>query len=164
MKDCCETKVTAEKSVTSKSSDRVSSLCPHCGRLGKRVDSITLRSLLTPEALKRFERKAQYLFCDTENCPVVYFNGEDRFNRWEILVPVFQKEPQNPQVPVCYCFHFTPAKIAEEIHLTGQSTAISEISRYVQEGKCACELRNPQGRCCLGNVSLVVKKILGANK
>jgi hypothetical protein len=30
----------------------------------------------------------------------------------------------------------------------------------VKAGNCACEVRNPQGSCCLGNVQATVKQVM----
>lgn len=43
--------------------------------------------------------------------------------------------------------------IAAGVDHGGKSTAVAKITEYVEAGKCACELRNPQGSCCLGNVA-----------
>ena len=134
-------------------------MCPACGERGKAVDLITLKSLLIPEALKRIKPTTAYRFCKTPHCLVVYFDsdGTETFKKKELMVRVFQKETANP-LPVCYCFGFSRKKIAQEIAQTGKSTVQEEITHYVKEGKCACELRNPQGSCCLGNVMHVVEE------
>ncbi|MCK9905406.1 hypothetical protein MXD63_36140, partial [Frankia sp. Cpl3] len=34
---------------------------------------------------------------------------------------------------------------------------VDRIKTQVQAGRCACEIHNPQGTCCLGNVSAFVR-------
>lgn len=133
--------------------------CPVCGHKGKKVDAITLKALLDVSLLAL--RDTPYLFCRTTACPVVYFaaDGSQTFNKGQIRAPVHQKEPDDPTVPVCYCFNHSPASICAELLATGTSTAIEEIKGGIQAGQCACEIRNPQGSCCLGNVGAVVKQI-----
>jgi hypothetical protein len=63
-------------------------------------------------------------------------------------------------VPLCYCFGFTRAMVVEEIRATGKCTVPQRIAAEVKAGNCACEIRNPQGSCCLGNVHAVVKERL----
>ncbi|MDP3071111.1 MAG: hypothetical protein Q8N18_12535 [Opitutaceae bacterium] len=58
---------------------------------------------------------------------------------------------------MCYCFGFTPAMIREELAVTGKSTVIERIAAEMKADFCACEIRNPQGSCCLGNVKAAVK-------
>jgi hypothetical protein len=42
--------------------------------------------------------------------------------------------------------------IDEEIERTGRSTASRHIRSEVKAGHCRCDLENPSGRCCLGEV------------
>ena len=48
--------------------------------------------------------------------------------------------------------------IREEIERTGWSTAGERICREVKAGTCECEIRNPSGRCCLGDVRATEKR------
>src|SRR5262245_59399713 len=106
-------------------------------------------------------RDGPYLFCRTADCPVIYFSadGEQSFSKTQIRVPVHQKEPDDENVPVCYCFRHSPATIQAELLATGRSIVIEEINTGINTGQCACEIRNPQGSCCLGNVHAVVKQV-----
>ncbi len=133
--------------------------CPACGGKGKKVDSITLKAMLNVSLLA--VRDVPYFFCRTDNCEVVYFSGDGQqsFTQAQVREPVFQKESQNDDVSVCYCFRHSPATIQAEWLNTGQSTVITEINAGIKAGQCACEVRNPQGSCCLGNVSQVVKQV-----
>lgn len=133
--------------------------CPVCGNKGKKVDSITLKAMLNISLLA--VRDVPYFFCRTADCEIVYFSGDGQqaFTKAQIRELVFQKEPQNDDVPVCYCFRHSPATIKTEWLNTGQSTVIAEINAGIKAGQCACEVRNPQGSCCLGNVSQVVKRV-----
>ena len=47
--------------------------------------------------------------------------------------------------------------IRAEIDAKGKSEAVQQITELVKAEKCFCEVTNPQGSCCLGNVSKVVK-------
>jgi len=118
---------------------------------------ITLEHLLTAQARTRL-LDASYFFCRGMSCDVVYFtaDGESVFTKPDLTVPVTQKDPGDA-VPVCYCFGHTRASIYDEIRRTGTSTVVADITRRVQAGECACERTNPQGSCCLGNVSQAVK-------
>jgi hypothetical protein len=100
----------------------------------------------------------EYFFCRTEKCPVVYFSsgGSSVFLEEEVREIVYQKHPHDPEAPICYCFQhkvkdFTlaPAEEAEG--------AVADIRAGISADQCACDIRNPQGSCCLGNVTLAVK-------
>lgn len=133
--------------------------CPECGELGKTVQRITLGALLKPEKRPQIPCQEEFCFCRNTTCDVVYFISDRAlFRKNDLNIFVGLKEPQNPKVPVCYCFGWTPEKIQAEIKTTGKSTVIEQIKAQVQAGNCYCEITNPQGSCCLGNVSKAVKE------
>jgi hypothetical protein len=133
--------------------------CPICNENGKRVDVITLKAMLDISLLVL--QNGPYFYCRTADCPVVYFaaDGLQSFSKAQIRVRVYQKEPADGSVLVCYCFRHSPNSIRDEFKTTGQRKVIEEIKEAVEAGKCACEICNPQGSCCLGNVSAVVKQL-----
>ncbi len=151
MTDCCGIKnepVKEDKNVN----------CPMCGNIGRKVETITLKSLLLPDALARLEPRSQYSMCTNRTCDIVYFSeGGELFKTSELKVPVFQKSADE-NCPVCYCFGWTRKKIRKEVQETGKSTAISTIAEHIKAGRCGCEVNNPQGSCCLGNVKSVLQE------
>ena len=132
--------------------------CPDCGERGRNVDRITLKALLRPDALMRLMAGA-YLFCPTATCDVVYFAPSSTFRRQDVVVPVFQKEPEGERT-VCYCFAITESDLRREIDQAGTSTAAERITALVKADRCACDVKNPQGTCCLGHVATRVKSLL----
>ncbi len=137
----------------------LSNRCPTCGQKGKKVGTLTLKAMLEVSLLA--VRDVSYLFCRTAECPVVYFSadGTQSFTKEQIRVPVYQKEPHDESVLVCYCFYHSLATIRDELLRTGASTATEEIAQGIKAGQCACEMRNPQGSCCLGNVQAILELI-----
>ncbi len=129
--------------------------CPECGRPGRKVRKITLKALLRPEALARLGPE-EHRFCATAGCPVVYFDAAGVFRRGDLLVPVFHKEAEGDRT-VCYCFDITEDQIRREVETLGFAASAERIRALVKAGRCACEVRNPQGTCCLGNVSVVAR-------
>ena len=131
--------------------------CPSCKATGKPVHAITVRSLTLAE--RRPDHENDFHFCATRNCPVVYFDGTGAtLLKTDLRVPVWQK-CEDKTVPICYCFGWSEERIHSEIEETGKSTAVSAISAQVKAGACACEVKNPQGSCCLGNISKVVRSL-----
>ena len=149
VEDCCTAKPAEPTSPI---------LCPECSEPGRLVERITVKAMLRPEALKRLSAP-EHRFCPTRDCPVVYFGIEEVFDREDIVVPVFQKEPVGERT-VCYCFAVTEADLRRELEETGHSMAAAEIGEHVRAGRCACELKNPQGSCCLGNVATAVREAM----
>lgn len=131
------------------------SVCPGCGTVGRGVSRITVEAMLRADALARLEA-GDLRFCGTPGCRVVYFGSRERFLLEEIGVPVFQKAVPGDRT-VCYCFAVTERAIEDELAGTGGSTVVERISALVKADRCACELKNPQGSCCLGNLGAAVK-------
>ncbi|HSS44660.1 MAG TPA: (2Fe-2S)-binding protein [Thermoanaerobaculia bacterium] len=132
-------------------------LCPASQTIGSNVDLITVKALLTGDALRRLDGKA-YRFCPAPGCDVVYFDiaADSIFRKSDLTVRVGQKETQDP-IPVCYCFDFSVADLRRDLAARGKTEIPAIIATNVKAGHCACEVKNPQGTCCLGNVSRAVK-------
>jgi hypothetical protein len=131
--------------------------CPVSGARSKQVDMLTVRSLIRQLPLGM--PNTEYYFCEAADCDVVYFPFNSQaplFRRADLLVRVGSKETQEP-IPVCYCFGFTRKDIQKEITETGDSTVANRVSAEVKAGTCACEVKNPSGKCCLGDVTRIVK-------
>jgi hypothetical protein len=133
-------------------------LCPLCGEKGKRVGRITPENLLCEEQAAKLIQ-ADYYFCPTPSCDGVYFsqNGDQHFTKKDVKTRVGLKENDDP-IPVCYCFDFTRDKILDDIRQSGTSHASTYITEKVQASECACEIKNPSGRCCLGEINSTVKE------
>jgi len=117
--------------------------------------------LLKPESRPRIPLQEEFYFCRTTTCEVVYFRPEEAlFRKEDLAVKVGLKEPNDPAAPVCYCFGWTPEKIWAEVQATGKSTVVDQIKAQVKAGNCYCEVTNPQGSCCLGNVASTIQKEL----
>lgn len=132
-------------------------ICPVCGKRGKSVQIVTLQSLLLTDIRELNEQP--FYFCRTPDCPVVYFDEHRNqvYTKDQVRVRIFQKDPAE-DVLTCYCFKFSRKHIRAVTANKGSEWAPEYITQGVVEGKCACEITNPQGSCCLGNVRGVVKE------
>jgi hypothetical protein len=132
--------------------------CPECSKAGKLVEGQTVKSLLSVSL--REVKEVQYLFCRTEGCPVVYFSSgsEHVFTVEQVREQVYQKEPEAEEVFVCYCFRHTVGELRTAPH-EGRIAIADNINPGISAGQCACDLRNPQGSCCLGNVNRLIKQL-----
>lgn len=135
------------------------STCPRCGVQGKILDPQTLKAILAISLAA--VHPVEYRFCRTVQCSVIYFSadGGQTFTESDLRERVYQKHPEDAEVFVCYCFRHTPATIRAEVLTTKTSTVIERINAGIAAGQCACEIRNPQGSCCLGNVAAIVKRL-----
>ncbi|MFQ5696359.1 MAG: hypothetical protein ACE5HB_10250 [Terriglobia bacterium] len=153
MSDCC--------TVKGKEAEAPAVLaCPACGSRSKQVELLTVKALVRQLPFEM--PPAQFYFCETPGCAVVYFpfdSSAPLFRRDDLLVRVGVKEEQEP-LPVCYCFGVTRSDIREEVQRTGKSVALARIKAEVKAGNCACEVKNPSGKCCLGNVTRAAQEAL----
>jgi len=95
-------------------------------------------------------------FCGEPSCDVVCVGADGTLIRKdELSTRVGIKETEDP-IPGCYCFEFTAEQIAEDLLLHTRSTIRPYIKEQVRAGRCCCEVTNPAGRCCLGNVSRTI--------
>lgn len=143
MSDCCG---------PDKEKCEISKSCPRCKERGQQVARETvgaMAKLTVPAALLSHE---SFRYCATQTCPVVYYaDSEAVLETRDVRVRVNAKD-SGLDVPLCYCFSHTRGSIADELAATGKSTASASVAREIKAGRCACEVKNPSGRCCLGEV------------
>lgn len=136
-------------------------LCPTAKTPGGRVPALTVRSLVREDRIQDVEGR-DWFFCEAPECDVVYFVADGTtLDRSDVDVRVGIKE-EDPPHTVCYCFGHTVESIQDEIRRTGRSTAFDSITEKVRAGECSCEVLNPKGTCCLGDVRLVAEESLSA--
>jgi len=132
--------------------------CPVCGKKGPNVDGATVKSMLAVSL--RHVQNITYRFCANADCDVVYYNEDAQtFTTHEVRERVYHKEPESDDVLICYCFQHTPGDIRQQFSKSNHQTIIDDINTGIQVGQCACDWRNPQGNCCLGNVRQFVKQL-----
>lgn len=135
MSDCCSTSET-------KTAHPKKLRCPSNGLEYIEVSPKTISHHLK-EAWKWKDNGARYFFCDDPACDVVYFGDDDSvINKSQLRQPVGVKEASNDTL-ACYCFGVTKA---DAIADPGIRDYVKNQTKHAQ---CACDTRNPSGRCCL---------------
>lgn len=84
-----------------------------------------------------------YFFCNDPECDVVYF-GQDNsiIYKNQLRTTVGIKEKTNNSL-ICYCFGVS-------IHDANSNKLTKDfVLKQTKEKTCACEVRNPSGKCCL---------------
>lgn len=134
-------------------------VCPKCGKMGKPVDTYTVKGLLAVSLAVL--RPVSYAFCRNPDCAIVYYSldGQQTFGEADLRERVYQKSPEDETVFVCYCFRHTLGDIKTDAGQGGESSIVRQITEGIQNSLCACDIRNPQGSCCLGNVRAVVQRV-----
>ncbi|OLN33052.1 hypothetical protein DSOL_1163 [Desulfosporosinus metallidurans] len=49
--------------------------------------------------------------------------------------------------------------MVQELEETGRTTALEEITAHTKAGRCGCEVNNPEGSCCIGNLKHLLESI-----
>lgn len=131
--------------------------CPQTGRKGQRVDGSTVKAMLAVSL--QAVRDTHYYFCKDADCPIVYFSedGTQQFTTEQLRERVYQKASDRDDTFICYCFRFTAGHIRNAAPRASENIYIESINAGIQAGQCACDIRNPQGTCCLGNVHALIK-------
>lgn len=150
MDDCCCPPVTDTTSQRR---------CPACGAQGSVVELQTVKAVLTESALARLEM-AHHRFCANPGCDVIYFDDDGRrFPRVDLRVPVWQKETAAGARTICYCFGETERSMASELERTGRIDAVQRVRAHIAARRCACDVRNPRGACCLGDLIAAARRL-----
>lgn len=158
MSDACDCPPEVGASTPGVSPSATTKDCPGCGGKTKPVDLQTVKAMLVVPLSTI--RSHEYRFCPNPTCDTVYSGDTgDRYQEEALRVAVHQKHPEKEDVFACYCFQHTPGSIGAELRESGTSTVVATISAGVKAGQCACEIRNPQGSCCLGNVRAVIQRL-----
>jgi hypothetical protein len=139
---------------------RVRDACPQCRKPGRPVADATIRAMLDPE-LAREMLVSERRFCKNPDCDVVYYAARGAaVRKQDVRVRVGLKETEDP-IPLCYCFGFDRSDVEREIAQTGGCTIPERIAAEISAGRCACEIKNPSGACCLGEVRASVGEAPG---
>lgn len=123
-------------------------VCPNSATRGRSVSWETVAALTSgPLPLK-----TAYLVCEDPDCDVVYFSvdGCSVVNRSNVRHLPLAKAGLQGQA--CFCFDHRLTDILDEIDRGRQSRIVESIRTATREKKCACSVRNPTGRCCLGDI------------
>lgn len=142
----------------SSSTTSVAPRCPATGTRGLAVEARTLRALLTSAALTTLTNGPHY-FCPDPACDIVYFGVDgSSFRQEDVRATVWQKSSGQNRT-ICHCFGENEADIRREIARTGRCGAVARVRAHIAAGRCACDLRNPRGACCLGELTETVRRI-----
>ncbi|MDQ7049086.1 MAG: hypothetical protein Q9M92_05900 [Enterobacterales bacterium] len=93
-----------------------------------------------------FSLNAQnYYFCEDPNCEVVYFGLDNSLiTQKELRTKVGIKDQSDDSI-LCYCFDVTRKDYAQDANLK------QFVVQKTKSKQCACDIRNPSGKCCLKN-------------
>ena len=132
--------------------------CPSCNAKAKGVLGKTLQHLLLDNSKKKISCFDGFYYCKTVSCEVVYFRDSEILTQKDMSVIVGLKKDAHPAT-LCYCFEWTKEKITKELQENANSLALEDIKHKMNTIGCQCEILNPSGACCLGDVTQAIKEI-----
>jgi len=132
--------------------------CPSCGKMAKGVLGKTLNCILKEEIKLNIECLDGFHYCKSPSCPIVYFRDDITLTQKDLSVVVGLKDGATPSI-VCYCFDWTKEKIRDEIMAKNKTVALEDIKEKMNSIGCRCEVLNPSGGCCLGDVGNMIKEV-----
>jgi len=129
--------------------------CPASGSLGQNVEWLTVAALTVEQVPPR----QTFWLCRDKECDVVYFgeNGTQLRAKDLRVLPGFKLE--GDEGLLCYCFLYCLRDIKEDLLKGNESPTVEHIEAEIRAGNCACEVRNPTGKCCLGEVKKAVREL-----
>jgi len=138
--------------------ERPGVVCPKNEKVCKPVGRITVEALIRPDR-RHSLTLLPYYFCDSPSCDVVYVSAstEHVITKDQLQVRVGTKENKDP-IPLCYCFDFDKKAIWDDIRFKGRTDIPQIITQRIKAGECRCQVTNPSGNCCLGDIYRAVKE------
>lgn len=135
MSDCCSTSCNVESFPRKHT-------CPVNGMEYGQVSITTIKHHI--KAPWAWQEKSQgYYFCSDPDCSVVYF-GQDNsiIEKASVRTDVGAKN-KSENALVCYCFGVARSEARSN------PLARQFVIEQTKHKRCACETRNPSGKCCL---------------
>ncbi len=117
--------------------------CPQCGEISESVEEETMLHQLRYPHNMQIEEDISF-FCHSPQCSVGYFNNNKVFPLQDL-----REEKKIKQNHLCYCFDISETTYKEAIEAGTASDVKSFIISLTKKKLCACNVRNPSGRCCL---------------
>lgn len=137
MSDCCSTHCRTE-------SFPKRHKCPANGKEYGMVSPKTIKHHIK-EPWSWNEKHQGYYFCSDPDCSVVYFGQDDSVIEKKLVRTEIGVKENSENALVCYCFGVTKAQA------TISALARQFVLEETKQKECACETRNPSGKCCLSD-------------
>jgi len=126
-----------------------------CSGCGKNAFSVSRQTMLhqvqSPDNQNMVE--GGYAFCTNRDCNTGYFSTSDMIPKTSLRA--FQS---NQDAMLCYCFDISES-VYRAVLTDGTAQAMKAfVVKQTKDKLCACESRNPSGRCCLVDFSREEKR------
>jgi len=117
-----------------------------CSGCGKNAFSVSRQTMLhqvqSPDNQNMVE--GDYAFCANRDCNTGYFSASDMIPKTSLRA--FQS---NQDAMLCHCFDISEADYRTALEASSFEAIKAFVVQQTKDKLCACESRNPSGRCCL---------------
>ncbi len=132
--------------------------CPECREPCINVSIKTLlHQLQFPENLS-LDPKQQYAYCPDPLCHAGYFSNTSVFTKKQLRAFKPETTPM-----LCYCFDITQPRYLKALSDDTHQPIKEFVTQQTKASLCACEIRNPSGRCCLIDFKRMEKTFKNSN-
>lgn len=128
--------------------------CPASGTAGRPVAWQTVAAL----TVGRVPRNQTYWLCEDSGCQVVYFGSDGPALTVADVAPSPGFKAASDGL-VCYCFLHRQSDLERDVREGWATRTFDAITEQVRAGNCACEVRNPTGKCCLGAIQRALSEL-----
>jgi hypothetical protein len=125
--------------------------CPRCGTPARKVHRETVEAMLAGGVAIVDPR-----VCEDPICTTLYFDIGWQSGAHEARVRPGFKHGAAPHL-VCYCFGHSYEDVRADVAATGTSDIAERITLAMADQGCWCKTKNPTGRCCLAEVTRVIR-------
>jgi len=143
MRDCC-----LEKAEDSRQEKLPVLECRQCQGLMKPIHrNVLIHQVTSP--LNQSIPVETFFFCSEISCPVVYVSPSGFVVETSDMRYAVSEKSACEERTICYCYGITYSQVVNEIAKKGRSASKAFVIEQTQLKNCACDVRNPSGRCCL---------------
>ena len=143
MGSCC-----SSSSEKVKAEAKQAAQCPCCGTSAKPVDRVTLIHQVVAPFNQQLPAD-DFFFCASAACSTLYFSDAGAVIEVSQVRGEVGQKSTKPDRVICYCFDIHHSRVIEEIEQTGASASKAFVVEQTKLKNCACDIRNPSGKCCL---------------
>lgn len=132
--------------------------CPQCEQPGRPIAWATVAFHWAKTVFKPGWNALDWAYCNLSHCPTMYFTacGEVSVPTQELRVAPFHKAQADDRL-ICFCFQYTTIDVLADHRGGKDAPARTAIANACARGEADCALKNPTGRCCLGQISRWLK-------
>lgn len=132
--------------------------CPVCGRKGKPVPALTIKANVDRDHPRYWDLDDGVMCLNPDDDTVYFFLDKDVIIKHEDIITGLGFKSDSSSDRICYCYQYGRKEILDEVRGKGKSEIEAKIRARVKAGQCTCEVSNPKGSCCLGDIRSLIRE------